>query len=363
MRIAVTGTPYFVREVGRIAFDASSWSAPEMPSRRDASGWTRFFETLEGFDVWYRIGGLFARGWMEKYARAVRLGIPVVVHWTGSDVLALARFLRRHAGARDHARRFAHWATAPWLVDELAALGIEASFVPFPIHKRVRYVEQTPPPLPERFAVYTYVPDESPRLYGWGHVRRLARAFPEIDVHVARGEGRGLRRAPRNVHFWGWVEDLDELYARTTVAVRMTRHDGLTGTVQEPLLLERHAVWTYPFPGALRAKSYRELAAHVGRLLDLHRAGRLEPNRDGRRYVRDHLDPNALARDVRDRMRTIAAGRRPRAGVGPESGDAPSTTRSTGASPHDRRHPVLPGRHPLAPRAAHRMRSALPRRG
>jgi hypothetical protein len=265
-----------------------------------------FVKRLLRSDLWYSCSGI-ATWEKETLCRlAVALRVPAVVHWIGTDVLGVKSYMTKRPRLGRLTGRLSHWATAPWLVDELKQLGIEAELVPFASRKRKEYLNLNPPKWPERFTVLTSIPDDGFDFYGGDAVVRLARDFPAITFNVVRGTGGAVREKPPNLHFLRWVEDMFEIYKNCVVVVRMTKHDGLSGSIQEPLALGRYAVWTYPFPGALLARDYPEMHLHVSRLFQLYEKGLLEPNEDGRRYIRLNLNPDTLARHLESAMSACA---------------------------------------------------------
>ena len=141
--------------------------------------------------------------------------------------------------------------------------------------------------------------DDDCALESAGFPLRVEAALSDDPRPVVRGAGRFFN------FFEGAVDDIEAIYARCTVAVRMTRHDGLTGSIQEPLLLGRHAIWTYPFPGVRQAEDYPALRLHIEQLLELHESGRLDLNLEGRHHIQEHLHPETLAQDVRRRLTSL----------------------------------------------------------
>jgi len=230
------------------------------------------------------------------------LGIPIVIHWIGTDVLNVTKYFDKNPGSIKVAQRFIHWATAPWLVDELRELGIEASFVPSPSKKRSMFLSQAPPKLPNRFTILTYIPDSKPEFYGWDRILRLAKDFPEIDIVVVRGEGKFIKDFPPNIKFLGWVDNMYDIYKNCTAVVRITKHDGYAGTILEPLILGRYAVWTYPFPGVHQAQDYSSLRSYIESLLKLHRKGLLKINTKGREFIQQNLNPELLSIQLQEKI-------------------------------------------------------------
>lgn len=253
---------------------------------------------LTQVNLWYQIGGYAGRGRIYRIANI--LGVPVVIHWVGSDVLSAANYFNENPQSLKAAKRLIHWAGAPWLADELKEFGIEASFMPLPLKSVGVFLSQDPPKLPSRFTVLSYLSDQRPRFYGWDYILQLSKDFPEINILIVGAKGEFAKNFPANIKFLGWVNDMYAIYANSTVLIRMTQHDGYGGTVQEALSLGRYAIWTYPFPGAFQARDYFFLRKHIEHLYNLHQKGLLPLNKEGREYMRQNMDTKMLAAHIQE---------------------------------------------------------------
>jgi glycosyltransferase involved in cell wall biosynthesis len=224
-----------------------------------------------------------------KWVPALKVaGKKVVFHWIGSDWYECRRrpALRALFGA---VRRGVdlHIADAPWLVDDMAAAGVDAHLVPTISEKMTGALE----PLPGLFKVMAYVPDRRRRFYGWPVVKLVAERFPDVEVIAVGGGAEG--NAPPNVRFTGLVDGdaMARLYREVSALVRPTAHDGLSQMVLEALLRGRQVVWSREFPFCVRATAPEEFVAAVGRL-----ASSCPPNVDGSCYVAENYSAEAASR-------------------------------------------------------------------
>lgn len=307
LRILVTGEPYFVRQ---LEHQLSGYlpHAVWLPELDRLSRWrktVRLFRELLRADVWYQLHGCAGRGWNCELA--LRLGKPVVLHWLGTDVSDALRYFRAHPEHLPTLRRMTHWTFSPWLVEELAALGIQAEFRPFPQAKVIRYLQQETPPLPETFTVVTYIPDDRPDFYGWEAILHLAQRFPHLPVRVLKAEGHFASEVPSNITFLGWIEDPYPVLKNATLLVRITQHDGYSGMVQEALALGRYVIWTYPAPGVRQVRSETELMEQVQTLYEAHQRGTLALNLEGRSFVEKELHPRRAAERIVQGLEVVAA--------------------------------------------------------
>ena len=246
-------------------------------------------------DLWYQFGGYAMRGFSFALSRlCANLRVPTILHWTGTDVLVARRLFERHGWLPGLLSQAHHWAIAPWLVDELADLGLKSEFMPLPKTRLTEALDAEPPPLPRRFRVLSYMSDRNHQTYGSRHLVRLARDLPDITIAVAGAQGTFLENCPSNLHFLGWIDDMSSAYTQATVLVRMVGHDGYAATVQEALAHGRQAIWTYSMPGVHQVKGYDDLKRCVQTLLARHREGTLSLNLEGREFVQRNLHRRVL---------------------------------------------------------------------
>lgn len=306
LRVLVTGEPYFVRQLQAqlsSPFLDIMWLPDLKRISRVRRAWV-LFRALRSADVWYQLQGCAGRGWSCELA--LRLGVPVVLHWLGTDVTDALRYFQAHPHQVALLRRMTHWTFSPWLKDELSTLGLEACFMPFPQVKALRALQNPPPPLPERFGLVTYIRDERPEFYGWEKILTLARSFPEIPIRVLGTRGEFAADVPANVEFCGWIEDPLPVLEAATVLVRVPEHDGLSGLVVEALALGRHVVWTYHLPGVHQVHDEAELIAEVQALYQTHQRGALALNLTGWEYVATQLHPQRAAERIAEALRGVA---------------------------------------------------------
>ncbi len=300
-RVAVSGLPYFGRRMAAL-LSGDGWQADYLETR----GWrpgpaVRALLHARRAQVLYHLGGQIARG-SRPHVLLSLLRRPCVMHWTGSDVLHAHTVAARGAVAARLRDGCLHWAGAPWLVEELAAIGIRAEWVP---HSAVAGPERLPP-FPERFTVLAYLRPGREEFYGAAAVRRVAAALPEAQVLVVGVER--LAAAPANVRCLGWVAEMAPVYAAAHVLLRLAAHDGLSFMVQEALAWGRWVVWNHPFPGVLEAADVDEACARVAALAARHTSGQLPLNEEGAAHVRACYHPARIRDEIRRRLATVLEG-------------------------------------------------------
>jgi hypothetical protein len=248
----------------------------------------------------YTWGGRATMGKFLFAARALRKQ-KVVMFWCGSDVLE-ARPDFEAGRTESWIAEKIHWAGAPWLAEEVRAMGLKCEYVPTTWIDNVQPLDE----LPRKFTVLAYLPDAGRvDLYGIDQVLEAARALPKIDfIIVGLRPGQHLN-APGNVFVHGRIAYLEPFYRSSTVLWRPARHDGLSFMALEALARGRHVMWSYPFPTAIHTRDAVTAREHLERLLELHESGQLEINQTGSNYIREHFSPEKIKSDMLSRWRQI----------------------------------------------------------
>lgn len=227
-------------------------------------------------DVVYQVGGPIVPRSVFDACRF--FGKPIVKHWLGSDTM---RLHDPNVQRQSSSKVVTNWADAPWLVDELKAAGIDGQTVGLSPISLTADLPFPPPPL----RVLWFLPEDRFEFYGGQMALAVARALPDVKFVFVGSERRG-RPAPPNVEYVGFLDEIDDAYAKTHVLVRMADHDGLSQMVLEALNHGRYVIWNYPFPGTLKAASEGDVVAHLTALARRAAEGGLDYNVAGRTSVR-----------------------------------------------------------------------------
>ena len=308
--LLVTGSHFHVEQARATTFSGPSWkthTADLSQLQRGAGDFDQLLAVLERCNGWYHIGGhtLPQIHSLDLIRESKQRHVPIIIHWFGTDILTMTEKFSKSPEVHQASWQVTHWVAAPWFVDQLAALGLDSTYMPYSSERHAEFLLMEPPALPARFSILSYVPDGHEELYGWEYLVRLANDFPENEISIISGTGKSVRDVPANIHFLGWLEHIYPAYRESSLLVRMIKHDGYARTVQEMLLLGRYVIWNYGFPGAILAQDYQTLQGHVKRLLLLHDQGALQINLEGRHHIKRNLNPAKLAENVRNRMKKI----------------------------------------------------------
>ncbi len=302
-RALILGIPYFGEKLAS-ELAGLGWDARYLPHPgRSPRGWARVIAALIHADVLYLVSSRIEKGspqdWMLRLRRK-----PVVIHWVGTDVKLAREVHRKGRVSVRIAEKAHHWADAPWLVEELRTIGVSSEYVPLPITLH----EGRSPALPSEFAVLLYCPREPAyrEVFDLETMLRLPEAFPGVPFLLIASPPESLPGPlPPNLTATEWVDDIEPVYKRTTVLVRLTHHDGQSFMVAEALSRGRYVIWSHPMPGCIQASTFEEVSAALHALLEKHAAGTLSTNLEGRRAATSRFGRNRPLLEIDERLRVL----------------------------------------------------------
>jgi hypothetical protein len=297
-KVLLQGLQFFCRQLPA-AFQTEGWDI-QHHTVRNVSSFGALMRDLRDADLVFRWGSRISYG---KFLRTVRFfgKKNVVMFWAGSDVLgAQEQFSQGICEPWIVSRT--HWAGAPWLRDEIQALGLKCEFVPI---TWVPVVER-PEPLPEQFSVLAYLPDAAHApLYGLDRILRVARSLPHISFELVGLTSGTVPDPPANLRVQGRLAAMSEVYRRSNVYWRPVAHDGLSFMALEAMSHGRHVIWSYAFPHCVQSGNVDSDRAEILRLHDLHQRGLLAINEPAAAMVKERFTLETIRKDYLRRWEEI----------------------------------------------------------
>lgn len=242
MRILINGLPYFSERIAQNLSDCT-----ERHSFKFLDTYNSKFAKLEFALRIGRSDGMISMNGVSDQSGSLDLAMKkhrkIWMQWQGTDVLLALKRAKDGTIYRkyiDHAR---HFCDAPWLIDELHSIGIEAELM--------HYKWLPEKAIENRFnqlAVYSYVAKGREDFYGWQTISKFANNHSDVPFIIVGSDGDGLLNVPPNVEFKGWVNpsEMQNLQRNTPIFIRLTEHDGFSLSVLEALSNGSEVIWNQP---------------------------------------------------------------------------------------------------------------------
>ncbi len=213
---------------------------------------------------------------------------PAVVHWSGTDVLAVAKYgalgsalirsFFRHSSA-------VHLADSPDLAREAA---VWAGYEPQVVRLLPVSIKGQILPLPKTFTALSFWHRDREDFYGRSTVLRLAELFPQVQFVVIVDDVPPRDQWPANLTYLPFQASLEGLWPQISCLIRVVKHDSLSAMVLEALSRGRYVIYSKAFPHAAQAADAESARLALQDLLT-----RPGPNVAGAAYVNEHFDPEA----------------------------------------------------------------------
>lgn len=298
-RVLVIGLPFFGTRVAE-SLNSVGYEARYQPHPGRVPGaWPRSGVEILQADVIYAIGSsIRINSPLDVISRA---GKHMLIHWVGTDVSVAVADWREGQVSERVLKHSIHRADGPWLIDELAVMGISARERLLPIPVAIG----SPLPLPAKFQVLVYLPTLPQEDYDVETTLEVIRSLPDIKFAIVGGYQPPERM--ENVEVLGFTQDMPGVYRESTVLLRMMKHDGMSHSVIEAASFGRYVLWSYELDGITRVADASGAIAELRRLHDLFSANQLHPNSEGALHMQQTYNhERLLARICRDLDRLLA---------------------------------------------------------
>jgi len=214
-------------------------------------------------------------------------GKKIIVHWIGADSwMAGNNFFPKIFTKLLKNQISLHIAIEKALSKRIEKLGIDNIIHPLPVASHYK-IE----PLPKKKSVLVYAPDMTE--YYWTRfngdmIKKIVNEFKDTHFIIVRNSGKYFDEPNTECH--EWIENMEEIYKKIIVVVRISTHDGQPGTIIESLSMGRHFIFSQEFPFCKKATNYEEVKNALKEILD-------EPklNVEGAKFVNDEYSAEKIA--------------------------------------------------------------------
>lgn len=258
----------------------------------------RFLRHFMQADIIYSINGVTSGS--RAIDMAIRYKKKLIMHWAGSDVMLAKEAIANNTHNPEYLEYATHLCVAPWFVDELKEIGINAVLKPICSFDR----NNNRIPLPDSFSVFSYIPEGSEKNYGMDRIIALAEAFPDVPVRIA-GISKYRHKVPDNIELLGWVNNMEEQYRRSILCVRLTGHDAVSFFVLEALNNQRYVAFTYDIPPVHHIGNNSDLFRVTSTLIDKFNAGELTGNYAGQEYINREYNNERILSGITEIINSI----------------------------------------------------------
>ena len=212
----------------------------------------------------------------------------IILHWIGSDVLSAKENISDVQKIQKMVIK--NLACSELISEELKQLNIEAQVIPvLPSN-----LSQDISVVPDKHSVLSYIPEGKENFYGLEYIKLAAIRYEELDFYIVGNSNDCLQLG--NVHFMGKLspEDMNKLYNKCSILIRLPEHDGLSLMLLEALLKGKNVIYCYDFPFCERVSNEGELYSKIDKIIN----SKPKMNINGRNYVLKTYNANTIKNDL-----------------------------------------------------------------
>ncbi len=280
MKIGIIGLPYYALKLTR---ELNAFSEKHRYVHFDTyysrKGKLRFLLAVNSLDAVVSINGSLLPS--RVFSMVLKRGKKLIMNWSGTDVLHAIKAYNEGKYVREYYEKAIHICQAPWIRDELASIGIQATLIHF------QYFDVQTIPQWQEFGVVTRIGASREQFYGIDAVFEAAKKCPDVPVIIAGIDGYE-KPAPANVQYIGWTDRFAEWMKRFPVFLRLPEHDGLSTAVLEALAMGAYPLYKYDFPGAIQVCDAEDIADALQQFKVRFDRNELKPNEAGMDYIAGH---------------------------------------------------------------------------
>ena len=221
----------------------------------------------------------------------------VMMTWVGTDV---TKAIKNQNRIQKYIDRAEHYCEVQWIQTELKeTLDIDAEILNFFNFNNSKSTDF--PALNKGLNVLSYIAKNREEYYGLPTILELAKNFPNVKFDVVGTDGKDLEQAP-NLTYHGWVEDMQPLFEKAHVTVRLIEHDGLSGFVLESLFNKKYVLYSNSLEGVLHVENKQDAVTALGDLNKQLQEQSLTANEAGAKYIKNHFMHQQIMANLRAKM-------------------------------------------------------------
>lgn len=204
---------------------------------------------------------------------------PKAIIWGGSDIM------RKHITVRIKPMKdVTHIAQSSFIIQDLNKMGLP--YLPIPFSPTVKYDHMKA--VRKGHCVYAYINAGNPRFFGIDAIYTLKKHFKDVPFIITsqrkalRGANKGFIRG-LGIKYYP-PNKMPEIYKKCFIGLRLTGHDGISGTIQEMGLMGIKTIHNGVGPSCIPYKNYTDLVRIITKerekigTVDVETANRVRTN-------------------------------------------------------------------------------------
>ncbi len=239
-------------------------------------------------DIVFSINGSLETSKIFDYT--LKLGKPLVMNWVGTDVIFAKKQFNNKKIRQDYVNYAIHLCEVDWIKEELFEIGIDAKILNFACFDKVFKTDES---FKNHFAVLNYIPEDRKSFYGIDLYIELAKLNPTIHFYIA-GCMANEYVLPVNILPLGWVSDMNDLYLKVQVCIRIPEHDGLSTFVLEGLARGKQVIYKYQYPNVFQLNDIHDIDSKLKEFQTKWLAKQSLINLEGMNYISEHFNSNFI---------------------------------------------------------------------
>lgn len=188
---------------------------------------------------------------------------------------------------------YKHFSVLDDLRKELQELHIQSSVLPLIIKINERKIIKKKSRI---IKVLIYYSEEKKYFYGYNILRDLITRYKDnnnIEFHII-GRNNPLFRY-KNLHRYGWVNNMDKIWDKINLYIRLTEHDGLSLLVVEALSRGKQVIWSKKYPYCFYARDIEHVTSIINKFI---KEG-IKTNIEGYNFVLKSFKPQNIVNKYR----------------------------------------------------------------
>ncbi len=207
----------------------------------------------------------------------------IIMQWHGSDVLLAIERLKDETIKNRYLKKSTHFSDSDELLKELKPIIPQAKLVHFKYvsKKAVNYSYS-------KIEALTYIGQDNEKFYGWSKIKKLAVDNPQIVFNVVGSNSIDDHKFD-NIKSYGWIskKELNKLYKKCAIFIRLTDHDGFALTVLEAKSYGCEVIWSQD--DHFDHHDYDDLRAQFSQSIDKIKERGMKPNQEYLKELKLHF--------------------------------------------------------------------------